>query len=249
MELKVVNTYDEMSDEAAKLVLAQLREKPDCVLGLTAGSSPLGLYERLHAAYQEGRADFSRVRIFTLSEYIGLDERDEQSFAYYTRKNFCDGLNLSEQNIRMPNGMADDIALECARYGAAIAATGGIDMMILGIGPNAHIGFNEPGPCFVPETHVVELSDATRAANARFFEAPDDVPYWAVSMGMRDIMFSQKILLLASGPGKTEALKMAVTGDITPKAPASLLQLHRRATVIADQVAASRLPGYEGCPS
>ncbi|MBQ8698462.1 MAG: glucosamine-6-phosphate deaminase [Schwartzia sp.] len=249
MKIKVVDTYDEISDEAAELVLAQLREKPDCVLGLTAGSSPMGLYERLQAAYQEGRADFSRVRIFTLSEYIGLDEQDEQSFAYYTRKNFCDGLNLSEQNIRMPNGMADDIALECARYGEAIAAAGGIDLMILGIGPNAHIGFNEPGSCFVPETHVVELSNATRAANARFFDVPDDVPHWAVSMGMRDIMFAQKILLLASGPGKTEALKMAVAGDITPKAPASLLQLHRGAIVIADQAAASRLPGYDGCPS
>lgn len=245
MDVRVKETYDEISDEAAELVLEELRKKPDCVLGLTAGSSPMGLYQRLQAAYREGRADFSRVRIFTLSEYIGLEEDNEQSFAYYTRKNFCDGLNLSEKNICMPNGMADDIARECARYGEAIAAAGGIDTMILGIGPNAHIGFNEPGPCFVPETHVVELSDATRAANARFFDAPDDVPHWAVSMGMRDIMFARNILLLASGPGKTEALALAVAGDITPKAPASLLQLHRGAIVIADRVAAKRLPGYE----
>ena len=145
----------------------------------------------------------------------------------------------------MPDGMADDIASECARYGEAIEAAGGIDMMILGIGPNAHIGFNEPGPCFVPETHVVELSEATRAANARFFDNPEDVPHWAVSMGMRDIMFSRHILLLASGAGKTEALALAVNGDITPKAPASVLQLHRGAIVIADRIAARRLPGYE----
>ena len=242
MEVKVTEGYEEMSDAAAELVLKELREKPDCVLGLTAGSSPMGLYRRLQMAYQAGDVDFSRVRIFTLSEYIGLDEKDEQSFAYYTRKNFCEGLNLSEDRICMPNGMADDIARECTRYGNAIAAAGGIDMMILGIGPNAHIGFNEPGPCFVPETHVVELSEATRAANARFFDNPADVPYWAVSMGMRDIMFARHVLLLASGSGKTEALVLALAGDITPKAPASLLQLHRGAVVIADETAARRLP-------
>ena len=175
MDVRIKETYDEISDEAAQIVLRQLQEKPDSVLGLTAGSSPMGLYERLQEAYRDGRADFSRVRVFTLSEYIGLDANDERSFTYYTRKNFCDGLNLSEENIRMPDGMADDIASECARYGEAIEAAGGIDMMILGIGPNAHIGFNEPGPCFVPETHVVELSEATRAANARFFDDPADV--------------------------------------------------------------------------
>lgn len=245
MDIRVKETYEEMSDVAAEIVIRQIREKPDSVLGLTAGSSPLGLYERLHKAYRAGRVDFSRVRIFTLSEYIGLGGHQEQSFARYTRKHFCNGLNLAEENIRMPDGMADDIARECALYGQAIEAAGGIDMMILGIGPNAHIGFNEPGPVFVPETHVVELSTATLAANARFFDHPDDVPRWAVSMGMRDIMFSRHILLLASGVGKTEALVMAVAGDITPKAPASLLQLHRGAVVIADLPAAKRLPGYE----
>lgn len=242
MKVRVTEDYEEMSDVAAELALQQIRKKPDSVLGLTAGSSPLGLYQRLQAAYREGTVDFSRVRIFTLSEYIGLDETDEQSFAYYTRKHFCEGLNLTEENIYMPNGMADDIAQECARYGKAIEAAGGIDMMILGIGPNAHIGFNEPGPVFVPETHVVELSEATRAANARFFDNPADVPYWAVSMGMRDIMFARHILLLASGPGKTEALFLALGDDITPKAPASVLQLHRGAVVIADKTAARRLP-------
>ena len=242
MKVRVTEDYEEMSDIAAELALQQIREKPDSVLGLTAGSSPLGLYQRLQAAYREGTVDFSRVRIFTLSEYIGLEETDEQSFAYYTRKNFCEGLNLAEENIYMPNGMADDIAQECARYGKAIEAAGGIDMMILGIGPNAHIGFNEPGPVFVPETHVAELSEATRAANARFFDNPADVPYWAVSMGMRDIMFARHVLLLASGPGKTEAIALALKGDITPKAPASVLQLHRGAVFIIDEAAARRLP-------
>lgn len=242
MKVRVTEDYEEMSDVAAELALQQIRKKPDSVLGLTAGSSPLGLYQQLQAAYREGTVDFSRVRIFTLSEYIGLDETDEQSFAYYTRKHFCEGLNLAEENIYMPNGMADDIAQECARYGKAIEAAGGIDMMILGIGPNAHIGFNEPGATFVPETHVVELSEATRAANARFFNEPSDVPYWAVSMGMRDIMFSRRVLLLASGAGKTEALVLALGGDITPKAPASVLQLHRGAVFIIDEAAARRLP-------
>ena len=242
MEVRITEDYEEMSDAAAELVLRQIREKPDSVLGLTAGASPMGLYRRMQEAYREGSVDFSKVRIFTLSEYIGLDEKDEQSFAYYTRKNFCEGLNLAEENICMPNGMADDIAQECERYGKAIEAAGGIDMMILGIGPNAHIGFNEPGPSFVPETHVVELSEATRAANARVFENPVDVPYWAVSMGMRDIMFARRVLLLASGAGKTEALVLALGGDITPKAPASVLQLHRGALFIVDEVAARRLP-------
>lgn len=242
MEVRVKEDYEEVSDTAAELVLQQIRRKPDSVLGLTAGSSPMGLYQRMHRAYRAGEVDFSRVRIFTLSEYIGLDESNEQSFAYYTRQNFCEGLNLKNENIYMPNGMADDIAQECARYGKAIEDAGGIDMMILGIGPNAHIGFNEPGPAFVPETHVVELSEATRAANGRFFDDPTDVPYWAISMGMRDIMFADCVLLLASGPGKTEALMLAVAGDITPKAPASVLQLHRSAIVIADEAAARRLP-------
>ena len=241
MEVKVTDTYEAMSDAAAALVIERIRQKPDCVLGLTAGSSPLGLYRRLRMAYEEGVIDFARVRIFTLSEYIGLGADEPQSFAYYTRQNFCAGLNLAEENVRMPNGMAADIARECREYGDAIEAAGGIDFMILGIGPNAHIGFNEPGPSFVPETHVVELSEATRAANARFFDSPDDVPRWAVSMGMRDIMFARRVLLLASGAGKTEALALAVSGDITPQAPASLLQLHRGACVIADRTAARRI--------
>ncbi|MBO6235869.1 MAG: 6-phosphogluconolactonase, partial [Schwartzia sp.] len=134
MEVRITEDYEEMSEAAAEMVLHQIRRKPDSVLGLTAGSSPLGLYRRMQEAYREGSVDYSKVRIFTLSEYIGLDETDEQSFSYYTRKNFCEGLNLAEENIYMPNGMADDIAQECERYGKAIEAAGGIDMMILGIG-------------------------------------------------------------------------------------------------------------------
>lgn len=243
MEVRINDTYEEMSMAAAEFVLRQIRHKPDSVIGLAAGGTPCLLYRLLGDACAAGEVDFSRVRTFSLDEYIGLGADHPQSYRYFMEKRLFSRVNLGAAHIAAPDGMAADIAAECARYGAAIEAAGGIDLMILGIGPNAHIGFNEPGPCFVPETHVVELSEATRAANARFFARPEDTPHWAVSMGIRDIMFARNILLLSSGAGKTEALYQAICGDITPEAPASVLQLHRNALVLADRAAASRLPG------
>ena len=243
MEVRINDTYEEMSMAAAEFVLRQLRHKPDSVIGLAAGGTPCLLYRLLGDACAAGEVDFSRVRTFNLDEYIGLGADHPQSYRYFMEKRLFSRVNLGAAHIAAPDGMAADIAAECARYGAAIEAAGGIDLMILGIGPNAHIGFNEPGPCFVPDTHVVELSEATRAANARFFARPEDTPHWAVSMGIRDIMFARNILLLSSGAGKTEALHQAICGDITPEAPASILQLHRNALVLADRAAASRLPG------
>lgn len=242
MEVRINDTYEEMSAAAAEFVIRQLRHKPSSVIGLAAGGTPCLLYQLLGEACAAGEVDFSQVRTFSLDEYVGLGADHPQSYRYFMEKRLFSRVNLSAAHIAAPDGMAADIAAECARYGAAIEAAGGIDLMILGIGPNAHIGFNEPGPCFVPDTHVVELSEATRAANARFFARPEDTPHWAISMGVRDIMLAQNILLLASGAGKTEALYQAVCGDITPQAPASVLQLHRNALVLADRAAASRLP-------
>lgn len=242
MEVRINDTYEEMSAAAAEFVIRQLRHKPNSVIGLAAGGTPCLLYQLLGDACAAGEVDFAQVRTFSLDEYIGLGADHPQSYRYFMEKRLFSRVNLAAAHIAAPDGMAADIAAECARYGAAIEAAGGIDLMILGIGPNAHIGFNEPGPCFVPDTHVVELSEATRTANARFFARPEDTPHWAISMGVRDIMLAQNILLLSSGAGKTEALYQAVCGDITPEAPASVLQLHRNALVLADRAAASRLP-------
>ena len=242
MRVRISDTYEDMSAAAAELVIEQVRRKPDTVLGLAAGSTPLLLYKKLGEAYKAGRVDFAQVRTFNLDEYIGLPLEHPQSYHHFMQLNFFQALNVQPEHVALPNGMADDIAAECARYSAKIEAADGIDLMVLGIGPNAHIGFNEPGHCFVPETHVVELSAATRAANARFFVKPEDTPHWAVSMGIRDIMSAHNILLLASGAGKTGAVWQAVCGDITPMAPASILQLHRNALVLMDKAAAARLP-------
>ncbi len=242
MKVRITDTYEDMSEAAAEFVIDQIRHKPDSVIGLAAGATPLLLYQKLGEACAAGTVNFARVRTFGLDEYIGLPPEHPQSFHFYLQHNLFDHVNIHEDHVLAPDGMADDVAAECARYGAAIEAVDGIDLMILGIGPNAHIGFNEPGPSFVPETHVVELSEATRTANARFFESLEDTPHWAISMGIRDIMFAQNILLLASGAGKTGALMQAVCGDITPEAPASVLQLHRNALVLADRSAAARLP-------
>lgn len=244
MNVRINDSYEEMSAAAAEFVIDQLHHKPDSVIGLAAGGTPCLLYQMLGEACVEGKVDFSRVRTFSLDEYIGLAADDPQSYRYFMQKRLFSQVNIPAERIAAPDGMADDVAAECARYGAAIEAVDGIDLMILGIGANAHIGFNEPGDAFVPDTHVVELSEATRSANARFFDRPEDTPHWAISMGIRDIMFAQNILLLASGAGKTEALWQAVCGDITPQAPASVLQLHRNALVLADRAAASRLPAH-----
>lgn len=242
MEVRITETYEDMSEAASHFVIEQIKRKPESVLGLAAGSTPLLLYKKLVAAYEEGRVSLRHVRAFTLDEYIGLHSDHAQSYNFFMRENLYRHTDIQEKNIYAPDGMADDIASECARYSAAIEAAGGMDLMVLGIGPNAHIGFNEPGDFFVPDTHVVELSEMTRMANMRFFEPPDETPRWAISIGIRDIMFARDILLLASGAGKTGALAKAVNGDITPKAPASVLQLHRNVLVLADRAASSRLP-------
>lgn len=240
MDIRIKESYDEMSDLAAALVIDQVKSKPDSVLGLACGASPIGLYRRLVEAGQRGEVDFSQVKTVNIDEYIGVSADNPDSYHGFMRKHLFDGLGLRPDQTLIPDGMAVDVLNECARYSNKIKDWGGIDLMVLGIGANAHIGFNEPGDTFVPETHVVELSEATRNANCLFFANPADMPHWAISMGMRDIMFARRLILLASGSAKTVALGKMI-GDITPQAPASILQLHPYVTIVADRAAAARL--------
>lgn len=242
MKLKIMNNYEELSEEAANIITERIKEKPSLALGVAAGSTPLLLYKKLGERCQRGEVDFSCVRVFCLDVYIGLLPTDPHSFRRSMEENLFSRVNLKKEHINLMDGMAVDIAAECARYDDAVKAVGGLDFLVLGIGTNAHIGFNEPDEVFVADTHVVELSEATRTANARFFENPDDTPSWAISMGIKDIMMTSEVMLMASGASKTEAVYKAVCGDITPFAPASVLQLHRNAHFYLDKAAASRIP-------
>ncbi len=232
--MKIIRTknYEEMSLEAAKIMAAQIVLKPDAVLGLATGSSPIGLYDNLVKWNENGDLDFSAIRSVNLDEYCGLDGSNDQSYRYFMDTHLFNRVNIDKANTNVPNGKAADYAAEGARYDELIASLGGIDMQLLGIGPDGHIGFNEPDEFFTKETHVVDLDPSTIEANARFFASADDVPRQAVTMGMGGIMGAKKVLLIASGASKKEILEKALFGPITPEVPASLLQLHPDLTVV-----------------
>jgi len=232
--VKIIRTknYEEMSFEAAKILAAQIVLKPNAVLGLATGSSPIGLYDKLVEWNKNGDLDFSAIRSVNLDEYCGLDGENDQSYRYFMDTNLFNRVNIDKANTNVPNGKAADYAAEGARYDALIEALGGIDIQLLGIGPDGHIGFNEPDEYFTKETHVVDLDPSTIEANARFFASADDVPRQAVTMGMGGIMGAKKVLLIASGASKKEILEKALFGPITPEVPASLLQLHPDLTVV-----------------
>ena len=232
--MKIIRTknYEEMSLEAAKIMAAQIVLKPDAVLGLATGSSPIGLYDNLVKWNENGDLDFSAIRSVNLDEYCGLDGTNDQSYRYFMDTHLFNRVNIDKANTNVPNGKAADYAAEGARYDELIASLGGIDMQLLGIGPDGHIGFNEPDKFFTKETHVVDLDPSTIEANARFFASADDVPRQAVTMGMGGIMGAKKVLLIASGASKKEILEKALFGPITPEVPASLLQLHPDLTVV-----------------
>lgn len=233
--------YREMSRQAADILGAEIILKPDCVLGLATGSTPLGLYDALAERCAKKELDFSRVRSVNLDEYYGLPETHEQSYRYFMQKNLFDRINIDPANTHVPNGRAEDYAAECTRYDAVIEAFGGIDLQLLGIGHNGHIGFNEPADTFALGTHLVDLTKSTIEANKRFFASADDVPRQALTMGMLHILQAKRILLVANGAGKAEALAGAFGGVITPKNPASLLQLHPDVCLVADREALSGL--------
>ena len=246
MRIVVLDSYEAMSVEAAKIVAGQLYLKPDSVLGLATGSTPVGMYQNLIAVHETIGLDFSEAVSFNLDEYVGLSPENPQSYHYFMQQQFFSKINIRPENIYLPDGMAVDLQAEGARYDALIESKGGIDLQVLGIGQNAHIGFNEPDVKFESTTHKVKLDEETIQANARFFTSEEDVPRYAISMGIKTIMLAQKVLLLANGKNKAEALYKAVCGSVSPAAPASILQLHRDVTVLADREAAALLPeGYQ----
>ncbi len=227
-----VENYDELSRKAAAIIAAQVITKPESVLGLATGSSPIGTYEYLIRAFENKYIDFSKVITVNLDEYVGLKADNEQSYRYFMDNTFFSKINVRKEYTFVPSGCAEDLGKVCTEYDERIESLGGIDIQLLGIGLDGHIGFNEPDKFFIKETHVVELDSSTIEANARFFESIEDVPKKAVTMGMGGIMNAKKVLLIANGKNKEEIVKKAFFGPITPEIPASVLQLHPDVTVI-----------------
>lgn len=236
MKYILTNNYEAMSSKAASLICAQILMKPNCVLGLATGSTPIGTYKHLAALYQEGEISFKDVSAVNLDEYCGLQENHPQSYKYYMDANLFAHIDIENHNTHIPNGMAQDYSLECTNYDKRIYDLGGIDLQLLGIGNNGHIGFNEPGDEFVMETHRVLLSRETINANSRFFGNDiSDVPIAALTMGLRSIMHARKVVLLACGEAKLEIIERALHGPVIPALPASILQLHPDLTVICSK--------------
>lgn len=245
MNIIVADSYEEMSEKAGHILVAQLLQKPESVLGLATGDTPLGLYRVLVKLHQQNRVSFASTTVFNLDEYIGVSKAHKQSYARYMQENLFDYLDINRNRCHIPNGDADDTERECLRYDLLLDEAKGIDLQILGIGRNGHIGFNEPGRCFKRSTHVVHLNEDTIRDNARFFKRIADVPKRAISMGIRTIMEAKQVMVLASGPDKAKAVKKMISGPITPMVPASILQLHANALVILDRAAASEILNEE----
>lgn len=240
MRIIVCDNYDLLSKKAAQIVGSQMILNPKSILGLATGSTPIGMYKNLIKMYEEGLIDFSKTTTFNLDEYYQLPINNDQSYHYFMDENLFNHININRENIHIPNGMADDIDAECVLYDKMIDDNG-IDIQILGIGNNAHIGFNEPTINFNKGTHIVTLDESTREANARFFNSIDEVPTKAITMGTGSIFKSKKILLLASGINKAEAIYNTVHGKVTPEVPSSILQFHKDVIIILDKEAASLL--------
>ncbi|MDR0381890.1 MAG: glucosamine-6-phosphate deaminase [Oscillospiraceae bacterium] len=229
--------YDDMSRKAANILSAQVILKPASVLGLSTGSTPIGLYRQLAEWYRKGDVDFSGVTTVNLDEYQGLAPDDPQSYARFMRENFFDHINVKLENTHLPDGLAADAERECVRYEAILRNSGGLDMLLLGIGHNGHIGFNEPGSAFEKGTHLVTLTQSTIEANRRFFRSEDDVPRHAYTMGIRSIMQARTIVVIVSGASKAGIVHRAFTGPVTPEVPASVLQLHNDVILVGDREA------------
>lgn len=239
MKIIIADDYKDMSRKAANYLSAQVILKPGSVIGLATGETPIGTYNQLVNWYKKGDIDFSQTKTVNLDEYKGLEETHEQSYRFFMNENLFDRINIDKKNTYLPNGMAEDEEAECERYNGIIEKLGGIDMQLLGIGLNGHIGFNEPGESFEKMTHCVELTQSTKDANQRLFKPGEKVPEKAFTMGIKSIMQSKHILLIASGANKAEIVKEAFFGPVTPKVPASILQLHNHVTVIVDKDAAN----------
>ena len=247
MLVVVVENYDELSKDGAKLVAGLVRKKPDCVLGFATGSTPLGMYAELVRMHTEEGLDFSKVVTFNLDEYVGLPPSHQRSYHHFMWKNLFGHINVDPRYVHIPDGMADDVEEQCEWYERQIEEFGGIDLQILGIGVNGHIAFNEPGSSLGSRTRIKTLKETTRRDNARFFDSLSEVPEYAITMGVGTIMEAHGLLLLASGPEKADAVAATVEGPITAKYPATIVQMHRFATILIDRDAASKLQGdYSG---
>ena len=241
MRIYCEKDYEAMSRRAAHVMAAEIIHRPDCVLGLATGSTPIGMYKQLIEWNKAGDITFKEVRTVNLDEYKGLSPEHDQGYRYFMQKQLFDHVDILPENTRVPDGLAADPQAECQWYNQVILSMGGIDIQVLGIGHNGHIGFNEPGQAFEQETHVVDLTERTIQANARFFASADEVPRQAMTMGIKSIMMARKILLVISGEEKAEIVKQAFTGPITPLVPASILQLHPYVTLVGDKAALSKL--------
>lgn len=244
MQIYRAKDYHDMSRKAANIISAQVIMKPSCVLGLATGSTPIGTYRQLIEWYEKGDLDFAHVTSVNLDEYKGLSGDNDQSYRYFMNHNFFSHINIPMERTFVPNGLEKDSDAACAAYNEIIRSCGGIDLQLLGLGHNGHIGFNEPGEAFEKETHCVDLTESTIEANKRFFEKEEDVPRQAYTMGIKNIMQARKILLVVSGEDKADILAQVLEGPITPQVPASILQLHNDVTVVADQAALSKLTRY-----
>ena len=249
MKIYQEKDYDALSRRAANLISAEVIRKPDCVLGLATGSTPVGTYRQLSAWNQKGDFSFKDVRTVNLDEYLGLPPTHDQSYRYFMQENLFDKIDIPFEHTHVPDGMAADPEQECRRYDELVRSLGYADLQLLGLGRNGHIGFNEPGDCFRKETHVVELTQNTIEANARFFENEAALPKKAITMGIGCIMAARRVLLVASGANKAEAVYRTVCGPITPQCPASILQLHNDVVIVGDEEALSmvREAGVEIC--
>ena len=241
MRIYKEKNYEEASIRAAQMVADQIKFKNDSVLGLATGTTPIGMYKTLVEKYKEGEITFKDVRTVNLDEYKGLTDEDKNSYHYFMKENLFSKVDIDLANTHLPNGMAEEPEEECKEYENLLRSLGGVDLQILGLGGNGHIGFNEPGTPFTETTHLVNLTESTIQANSRLFEKIEDVPKQAYSMGIKSIMDAKRILMIVTGESKAEALYKVVKGPVTEDIPGSILQRHRDVIIVCDEAAAAKL--------
>lgn len=241
MELIICKDYEELSQKASEIIISMLKENPKSILGLATGSTPEGMYANLVKANENNEISFKDVKTFNLDEYYGLDPENDQSYRYFMNDKLFNHVDINKEYTRVPSGTIENPEEYGKKYDEEIENAGGTDIQVLGIGANGHIGFNEPSDVFTPETHLVKLTEKTISDNSRFFENIDDVPKEAITMGMKSIMSAKKVLLIANGKNKADAIYKTLRGPIDPKVPASILQVHPDLVVILDEDAASLL--------
>ena len=241
MKIIVCENYEEMSKEGAKIIADLLKTKPQCVLGLATGSTPVGMYKELAAMNKAGEISFKDVTSYNLDEYYPLAPTHDQSYRYFMNTNLFEHVNIDKTRTFVPNGLEADSDKACSEYNEIIRKQGGVDLQLLGLGHNGHIGFNEPGAAFEKETHCVDLTESTIEANKRFFESEDDVPRQAYTMGIKNIMQAKKILIVVNGENKADIVERAFFGPVTPEVPASILQLHNDVTLVGDEAALAKI--------